>query len=85
MINRPLFSVSRHVKKSCSLSLMKIDNAADLASRHVPLRLGELAVNFEIFTEHLEDPSEQLSPFYATLSQRKSPKNCSEICVNQRT
>ena len=55
---------------------MKIDNAADLASRHVPLRLDELAVNVEISTEHLEDPSELSSPSYATLPQMKSTKNC---------
>ena len=55
---------------------MRFDNWTDLASRHVPLRLGELAVNFEIFTEHLEDPSEQPSPSYATLPQMKSTKNC---------
>ena len=30
VINRPLFSVSRHVKKSCSLRLMRFDNWADL-------------------------------------------------------
>ena len=55
---------------------MRFDNWTDLASRHVPLRLDELAVHFEIFTEHLEDPSEQSSPSYATLPQMKSTKNC---------
>ena len=77
VINRPLFSVSRHVKKSCSLSLMRFDNWTDLASRHVPLRLDDLAVNFEIFTEHLEDPSEQLDPPWYWPAHFKSPKNCS--------
>ena len=55
---------------------MKIDIAADLASRHVPLRLQELAVGaFENFGLDLFRFG-QLTSFRATLPQMKSPKNC---------
>ena len=55
---------------------MKIDNAADLASRHVPLRLDELAVR-EFSTPYLElFWPYQLSAFYAMLPQMQSTKNC---------
>ena len=55
---------------------MKIDIAADLASRHVPLRLDELAVR-EFSTPYLKlFWPYQLSAFFAMLPQMKSTKNC---------
>ena len=55
---------------------MKIDIAADLASRHVPLRLDELAVNgLEPFLQEISSFL-QLTSFRAMLPQMKSTKNC---------
>ena len=55
---------------------MRFDNWTDLASRHVPLRLDELAVNaFQNFGLDLFRFG-QLSSFRAMLPQMKSTKNC---------
>ena len=55
---------------------MTIDNAADLASRHVPLRLHELAVGaFENFGLDFFRFG-QLTSIRAMLPQMKSTKNC---------
>ena len=55
---------------------MRFDNVADLASRHVPLRLDELAVNvFENFGLDLFRFG-QPSSFRAIPRQMKSTKNC---------
>ena len=55
---------------------MRFDNAADLASRHVPLRLDELAVRDFRKRDQLIPRRDQLSAFSAMLPQMKSTKNC---------
>ena len=55
---------------------MRFDNWTDLASRHVPLRLDDLAVKgVEPFLQKISSFL-QLTSFRAMLPQMKSTKNC---------